>query len=298
VSAGSFWKLVCKVMNAVPGVKKPGAGRFFYPVRGYGQISEAYAEDATVHGADVRLGWRMTAIDPPRDASTPWRVTATHDGRATTFEADYLWSTLPITVLARSMAPGVPSEVVEASKNISYRSMILIYVHLPVDRFTEYDAHYFPGISTRITRMSEPKNYSALGRPLGTTVLCAELPCNVADAVWAMSDGELGQLVADDLAGCDIPLPAKPMSVFSRRLAQAYPIYLNGYEAPFGVLDHWAGAQPRLLSYGRQGLFAHDNTHHALYMAYGAVECLSAGRFDDAKWSEYRKVFATHVVED
>jgi hypothetical protein len=33
-------------------------------------------------------------------------------------------------------------------------------------------------------------------------------------------------------------------------------------------------------------------------MAYAAVDCLVDGRFDQAKWNEYRKVFATHVVED
>jgi hypothetical protein len=33
-------------------------------------------------------------------------------------------------------------------------------------------------------------------------------------------------------------------------------------------------------------------------MAYSAVECLVDGRFDRAKWGEYREIFATHVVED
>jgi hypothetical protein len=33
-------------------------------------------------------------------------------------------------------------------------------------------------------------------------------------------------------------------------------------------------------------------------MAYCAVECLNDGVFDAARWSEFRKVFATHVVED
>jgi protoporphyrinogen oxidase len=188
--------------------------------------------------------------------------------------------------------------VLEATKRISYRSMILIYAQLPVEQFTEYDAHYFPGANVRITRLSEPKNYSALGEPRGSTVLCAELPCNVGDAVWSMNDSELGKLLADDLAACEIPLPVPPSQVFTRRLPQAYPIYLEGYEEPLGELDRWVSGIPRLLSYGRQGLFAHDNTHHALFMAYSAVECLASGSFDDAKWREFRKVFATHVVED
>lgn len=84
----------------------------------------------------------------------------------------------------------------------------------------------------------------------------------------------------------------------TRRLPQAYPIYRTGYETAFDPLDAWLTEESRLVSYGRQGLFAHDNTHHALFMAYRAVDCLRDGGFDEAKWRAQREVFATHVVED
>jgi hypothetical protein len=64
------------------------------------------------------------------------------------------------------------------------------------------------------------------------------------------------------------------------------------------VLDAWVESVPRLLSYGRQGLFAHDNTHHALAMAYAAADCLVGGSFQRERWAEHRRVFETHVVED
>lgn len=52
-------------------------------------------------------------------------------------------------------------------------------------------------------------------------------------------------------------------------------------------------------SQGRQGLRAHDNTHHALYMAYCAVACLQENRgFDRQRWPAFRRVFETHVVDD
>ncbi len=64
------------------------------------------------------------------------------------------------------------------------------------------------------------------------------------------------------------------------------------------MLDAWVETLPRFLSYGRQGLFAHDNTHHALAMAYAAAECLTTSGFDHDRWAEYRTVFEGHVVED
>jgi len=298
VSAGSFGKLARKVMGSVPGLKKPGAGRFYYPRRGFGAISEAYAEDARKSGAALRLDTSVVGLEAPTRARTTWRVTTRNGVGEEVHEADHVWSTIPITILARSMQGGVPDEVVQASRRIDYRAMILIYLQLPVDRFSEYDAHYFPGADTTITRLSEPKNYAALDEPRGSTILCAELPCSQEDEVWTMSDEELGRLVVRDLENAGIPVPARPGAVFTRRLPQAYPIYVSGYEEAFGILDEWAESLPNLVSYGRQGLFAHDNTHHALYMAHGAVDCLSAKGFDQAKWADYRERFESHVVED
>jgi protoporphyrinogen oxidase len=113
-----------------------------------------------------------------------------------------------------------------------------------------------------------------------------------------MDDDALGQLVVDDLSSVGLPLTRPPVGVRTERLPQAYPIYLNGYEQHFRVLDEWADTIPGLLTYGRQGLFAHDNTHHALAMAYAAAECLEPEGFDVDQWADYRRVFETHVVED
>lgn len=298
VSAGSFAKLARKVLSQVPGMKPPGAGRFYYPRRGYGQISEAYAEAAQSNGAELLLGWKVTALRQPASAHEPWTVGIQRGDEARTITGDYVWSTIPISILARISDPSAPADVLDAAAAIDYRAMILVYLELDVDRFTEYDAHYFPGGDISITRLSEPKNYAARTEPRGRTVLCAELPCSPQDRAWAMGDDELGDLVADDLARAGIPLPRAPIAVHVRRLRNAYPIYLRGYEVPFGILDRWVESLPRLLSYGRQGLFAHDNTHHALFMAYSAADCLVDGRFDTERWAGYRKVFETHVVED
>ena len=256
--------------------------------------------------AELRLGEAVIRLQAPAGPGAPWTVEteaagATHtggEGERWSLAADYIWSTIPISVLARVMSPAPPPEVLFAMERIRYRSMILVYLTLDVEQFSEYDAHYFPGAEVAITRMSEPKNYSAAAEPRGHTVLCAELPCSPDDDVWSMSEAELGRLVADDLERADIPLPVAPSGVHVRKLRYAYPIYHRGYERHFQVLDAWASGLPGLLSFGRQGLFAHDNTHHALYMAYCAVDCLEGGVFDDQRWQGFRREFETHVVED
>jgi len=296
VSAGSFGKLIRKVLTSVPGLKPPGAGRFFYPRGGFGRISEAYAEDAQRQGAELLLGWKAVGVE--RRAEGGWSVTVEREGGRRLIEADHVWSTLPVSLLARLVRPEPPADVLAAAGAIDYRAMLLVYLHLDAGRFTEYDAHYLPGADIAITRLSEPKIYADVAEPAGRTTLCAELPASPGDGRWEMDDATLGRLVADDLARAGLPLARPPVAVMVRRLRQAYPIYATGYEVPFGVLDRWADGVPGLLTYGRQGLFAHDNTHHALAMAYAAAECLRDDGFDGERWARHREVFATHVVED
>jgi protoporphyrinogen oxidase len=221
------------------------------------------------------------------------------DGQTALLQADHVWSTIPITALIRYLQPSPPAEYLQAATGIDYRAMILIYLVLGQDRFSEYDAHYFPEQEIPISRLSEPKNYRDGHGPENLTVLCAELPCSPDGPEWEQSDEELGQLMGQALDRAGIPVQAPVQQVVTRRLKQAYPIYRQGYESYFDHLDHWLGQIDGLLTFGRQGLFAHDNTHHTLYMAYAAVECLDAsGRFDRERWQEYRHIFETHVVED
>jgi protoporphyrinogen oxidase len=295
VSARSLAKMARKALNSIPGLKPPGAGYFFYPRRGYGQISHAIADAAREAGAEIRLRSTVHQIQ----LGNPHRIEIECDGVISELDAQYVWSTIPINALARIVNPPAPPPVIEAGQQIKYRAMILIYLVLTQPQFTPFDAHYFPEVDVRLTRMSEPKNYSGLAEPADRTVLCGELPCSVGDEAWQSSDQELADLMRGSLERCGLPIEAEVLQVATRRLAYAYPIYHLGYEDAFALLDDWVAGLDRVLTFGRQGLFAHDNTHHALAMAYAAVDCLQeSGAFDSTRWQQYRARFAEHVVED
>ncbi|QOY86136.1 FAD-dependent oxidoreductase [Paludibaculum fermentans] len=290
VSAGSLTKMVRKVL--APSKK----GRFYYPRQGFGQISEAYAAAAEQAGAQILLNTSVTGIALQGNSRAAVEVRDAAGER--TLEPGLVLSTIPIPQLARMLQPAAPGAILTAGGALRYRAMILIYVTLDTPQFTEYDAHYFPAAHIAITRLSEPKNYGLHG-PAATTVLCAELPCDPADPVWQASDTDLQKLVLDALRQAGIPYEGRVLGTTARRLGQAYPVYETGFRRHFDPLDEWVSQLDGILTLGRQGLFAHDNTHHTLAMAYAAAECIDpAGRVDLDRWQQHRRAFEEFVVED
>lgn len=296
VSAGSMQKMFRKVLSSVPGLRTNGSGRFYYPRKGFGQISDSLCQAAQRSGAEFHLGATVKAVRVGDD--TRRTVVWEQGGRKSELHADHVWSTIPLTELIGCLEPAPPSKVVESTRHIRYRSMLLIYLVLGQDRFSEYDAHYFPETAIPITRLSETKNYHNVREPRDRTVVCAELPCFTSDTIWSLSDDELGGLLCQWLAEAGIPPTAPVIKVATQRLHQAYPVYQSDYETHLEEIDKYLEGIDGLLSFGRQGLHAHDNTHHALFMAYAAVKCLCDSNFDTLRWQSFRRIFDTHVVED
>ncbi len=297
VSAGSIGKMVARMLprGAGPGARS-AKGIFYYPRRGYGQICERLREAAEAKGARIELKTSVNAIelaDGPRH-----RIEVRRGEDVRSIVTRHIWSTIPVTGLVKLVRPSAPASVVAVASRLELRAMVLVYLVLETDRFTEFDAHYFPGEEFPFTRVSEPKNYSGEREPAGVTVLCAEIPCSRDSVVWCQTDTDLRTVVVDGLARAGLPVGCSIRQVCVRRLPAAYPIYRRGFETYFAQLNDWLESLDGVLSFGRQGLYAHDNTHHALFMAGAAVDCLRNGSLDRAEWQQYRQIFERHVVED
>ena len=298
VSADTPAKIARRMLRRGSG----GTGRIFhYPRRGFGQIVDAVADAAVAAGATIELD---TEVDLVRPGAEGVEVRTTG---GTTVGARHLFTTAPLPVLARLTSPAAPPAAVAAASRLRFRAMVLVYlVHSGPTPWTEFDATYLPDAGTPISRVSEPRNYRvSADDPTDRTVLCCEIPCSDSDAdqVWSASPEQLADLVRDTLARLGLPPPRLdgPDAVEVRRLRNVYPIYEIGYAEHLRDLDAWAGALPSVTSFGRLGLFAHDNTHHAFAMAYDAVDALGSGPgggWDEAAWALARERFGAHVVED
>ncbi len=299
VTADTPWKVAARLVACS---RKPsredgeGQGRIFhYPRRGFGQIVEALADAATDAGAQIRLSSPVERV-VPRSGADSSPVVSTADGARVS--AGHVFSTVPLPRLALMADPPAPQAVLEAAGGLTFRAIVLVYLVHGGGRWTGFDAHYLPADGTPVTRISEPANYRvSADDPTDRSVLCAEIPCAPGDAMHTADPDALAAVVADAVARTGLrPMQVEEVQV--RRVAHVYPVYTRGYAPALAALDTWSRGLSGVTTFGRLGLFAHDNTHHALAMAYDAVAALGRSGFDHGAWAQARDRFSAHVVED
>lgn len=261
-----------------------------------GRVADAWVVATGVPGAfgEVETGAGTAGVVRQR----PHHVGIASREEGAGFHADVVLSTVPMAALASAIEPSPPVEVRRGIQAVRARAMVLVYLVVPRPQYTEFDAHYFPGLDVRIARLSEPKNYRDGPDPKATTVLCAELACWPDDDLWRATDADLGELVTADLGRAGLPDPGA-VHVETRRLRSVYPIYEAATATARHEIEDWHAGLDDLLVFGRQGLAVPDNLHHVLAMGDGAVGVLGAnGTIDRRAWSARRTDFATHVVQD
>lgn len=287
VSAGGIGALVRRAF----GGRRAGKRTFYYPRHGFGQLWEALAGAAAQAGACLCYGARAVELRCAPDRVVVRTAAGEEVG------AKVCFSTVPLTALARLVRPEAPAQALRAASALGFRAMVLVYLVVPRARYTAFDAHYIPGPQTPVSRLSEPKNYRHGDDPPGRTVLCAELPSAPGSELWETPDEELGRTVAAGLVACGLPEPAAE-GVHVERLPHVYPVYRRGFAANLDTLERWTASLERVLTFGRNGSFVHDNSHHALAMGWAAAGALRPGGIDRALWARAREGFAAHVVED
>jgi protoporphyrinogen oxidase len=204
-----------------------------------------------------------------------------------TLAVDEVVSTLPLGDLATMVAGGPPDPVARAAAGLRFRAIVFVYLFVRRPRISDDHWIYLPEDRFLSNRFSEAVNFSTKNAPMGKTVLCAEVTCDVGDDTWRTTDDVLAERVAADIMqlGFAEVGPGEILQVGTRRAREAYPIYDIGYrERVDRVLGYFA-EQKNLLSIGRAALFRYNNMDHSIEMGLKAAEAV-LGRADRAAATE------------
>jgi len=229
-------------------------GKFLYPSGGYGCIVNAIVESLPeenlfVEHALTGLETSETAIKSLTINDHEYEV----DGRVV--------STLPLTFLTALMGDRLPESVIEASSQLLFRNIRLIFVRLARTSFTENASIYIPDRDLCISRLYEPRNRCRTMAPPGETGIVAEIPCFAGDAIDQLSNRELYGRAVQELERLGLLDSSWILDWKHHYLSHAYPVYSLDYSDKVALIFESLAQIQNLDLAGRNGLFFYSHLH-------------------------------------
>jgi protoporphyrinogen oxidase len=278
--------------------KKAEKKFFYYPHEGIGSIARELQRRFVSHGGNL-----LTNVSPQSirlDSQRAQEIRFEQDGRMRSVPVDMLISTIPVNSLIPLFRPATDGIVGEAARALKWRAIRFLYLGLNRPFCRKSETHYYPETQFAFGRISEPKRFSPyMVRTPGKTLICVEVLCSAGDRLWRMEDAELFQHIQDDLKQVGLLASEKEVyRLFSKRLAEVYPVYEIGWERNFRAVDQFVAKIPNLFAIGRGSLFLHDNMDHAIQMGLKLSDFVIGNDRKNEGWSAALSTFRHYEVRD
>jgi protoporphyrinogen oxidase len=246
-------------------------GHLYTTHRGFSLITERMAEGLRALGGEVRLGARVKALH--RDGDRVSAVDVEEGGTVRRVPCAGIVNTLPLNETVRSLTPPLPDDVLRAADALRYRALVFVGIVVRRPRVLPASFVYFREHS--FNRISDLSQFGFEIKPPGSTIVVAEIACNVKDDYWK-DDALAKRDVVADLLREGLVRQEEILEVHVFRSAHAYPVYSLHYETHRQTLLSALEKTANLETAGRQGRFSYINTHVAMKMGYEAADRLVA----------------------
>ena len=168
-------------------------------------------------------------------------------------EVSAVMSTAPVNVLAK-LVEG--TDALTALARFKYRPMTFVNLRFEGRGLLPTVVLWFPEAEYPFFRLTEAPLSMPWLAPEGMTLLTADLSCEVGDAVWSMTDEQLGELCLEHISRVIPDARKRYRGCRVLRTPLAYPVFLNEYERERRAFGRSTGVAG-LWSIGRNGEFAH-----------------------------------------
>ncbi len=257
----------------VPGARAEHVdGRFLYPRRGYGQITDALA--SALPPQSIRTGCEVVAVECRNGIVTRIQFAS---GQALEVR-DRIVSTLPLPLLVKLLGDAVSEPARAAGSRLRFRHVRILFVRLKSARVSANASIYIPDPASCISRIYEPRNRSAEMAPDGETSLVVEAPCFPGDAVERLPADAFAERVVRELAALRLLDPRDVVESRHHCIANAYPVYAKDHASDVRVIREALRGIANLETIGRAGRFVYSHLHDQLRLARDYVRTLSESR--------------------
>lgn len=248
---------------------------FIYPkFGGIGELARAYARAIEKAGSQVLVD--SPAVRVHRDGM---RVTGIEYGKHSRqmIQGDEYVSTVPVTALAKALAPKVPEPIEACLAKLTYISIVFVYLKLNRPSVSPDNWVYLPERHLTVHRISEFKNFSPECAPKDKTMVCCEITCRRGDRIWRSTPEELQAIAERDLIAVGLIGPGEVLDVFLKKIPYAYPVYDLEYKKHLTPIMDYVGSLQNLHTTGRQGNFRYNNMDQSVEMGRKMGQELATG---------------------
>ena len=237
---------------------------FFYPRRGPGLFCDRWKALLESRGAHFSMDCRAEEIFTAGNRVTEVLVSEA-GGESVRRPAAHLFSSIPLPLLVQKMNPAPPDDVLDAARNLKFRSFMA--VNLVFDQKEIFPDNWIyvhsPGI--RAARIQNYKNWSDSMVPdPSMTTLGVEYFVDEGDDLWKLSDAAMMELALRELEEMRLVVPGRFVKGFVFRVSHAYPVYGPDYRKNLAAVLSFLDRFENLSLMGREGLFRYDNSDQAM----------------------------------
>lgn len=250
---------------------------FIYPrVGGIGELARGYRRRIEEMGGTVLTD--ALAVTVHREGTTVTSVEYRLRGEGKKLiEGDHYISTIPVTAMAKSVAPPAPQDVRDAIGALDYVAIVFVYLKVAKPQVSPDNWVYLPEKHLTVHRISEYKNFSPHCAPADKTLICAEITCRVGDRIWKADPETLREIAVRDLESAGLLQPGEVIGSFTKRIPYAYPIYDLTYAANLERIMEFVHGLDNIRTGGRQGLFRYNNMDQSIEMGRLMADAIARG---------------------
>ena len=249
--------------------------QFYYPDSGTSLLYEKIKERISGDGV-IRLNSCPAKITHLNDKIV--EVIADIAGNKKTLKPEYVISSIPITELINLLQPKAPREVLQAVRNLKFRSHVSLFMTVNKPSVFADQWLYFPDKEIPFGRIMEPKNFSKEMAPKDKTSLLVEFFCWENDRIWKAGKEQLFELCIEWLEKLEFISKKEIMECFIHKEKYAYPLYHLQYKEHLAKIKDYLKQFKNLQIIGRAGTFRYNNQDHALEMGIMAARSVIEGK--------------------
>lgn len=275
--------------------KNVSAESFLYPKFGYGIISDNLAKNIQKQKGKLYLNAQVQKIyiKNKRVVSVDIQV----GKKKKNIACDVCLSTLAINDLITLLSPRVSPKLIQESKKLAFRSLIIAYIFLNKSRALKDNWLFFPEKEFCFNRVAEQKSFSPDTCPKDRTVITAEVTCSYGDEVYNAPDAIIRERVIADLEKAGLIQASEVIDFFTRKAGRVYPVYTRDYKASLNQVLAYLDSIKNIYSLGRLGLFNYNNADHCLDMAKVTADIIIREK-PLVAWQKARDYFDTYRIVD